>query len=97
MNEHQLRNEIAKKIRTIDLSEFTIKPRNSDISKNLNKLRNEVLAIVLDVDICELCERIELECDCVFCKICGRKEYYDAIFEGKCGACEDAQMIRGIK
>lgn len=99
MNEYQLRNEIAKKIREIDTAKYIRHALNYrwDTSKDLKNLMNEVLAVVLDVDLCELCELIEMECECVFCKVCGRKELDDEIYEGRCRACEDKQMIRGIK
>lgn len=49
------------------------------------------------MDKCEVCEKLETDCDCVYCKACGYKTTRDDMYKGKCGACEDKQMIRGIK
>lgn len=48
------------------------------------------------MDKCEICERLENECDCVYCRSCGYKELREEMYRGKCRACEDKQMVRGI-
>ena len=49
------------------------------------------------MDMCEVCNVIETSCDCVYCKSCGGKTARDDMWRGKCGDCEDIQMIRGIR
>lgn len=49
------------------------------------------------MDICEVCNQEEIKCDCVYCRLCGRKTTRDDMYNGKCGACEDKQMVGGIR
>ena len=49
------------------------------------------------MDICEICNELETNCDCVYCRACGRKTKRDDMYKGKCDACEDEQMVRGIR
>lgn len=49
------------------------------------------------MDTCEVCEKIETQCLCVYCRACGRKTTHDDMYRGKCGACEDRQMVQGIR
>lgn len=49
------------------------------------------------MDKCEVCEKLETDCDCVYCRSCGYKTMRDDMYKGKCSACEDKQMVQGIR
>lgn len=49
------------------------------------------------MDICEICNKEETTCECVYCKACGYKELKEEMYQGKCRACEDRQMVEGIR
>lgn len=46
--------------------------------------------------MCETCDLSNETCDCVPCRSCGHDTPRDDMWNGKCGACEDEQMVRGI-
>lgn len=49
------------------------------------------------MDICEVCEKLETDCVCVYCRACGYKELKEEMYQGKCRVCEEKQMIGGIR
>ena len=49
------------------------------------------------MDICEVCEKLETDCDCRYCKKCGEKDLRSEMYQGLCGWCEDSSMVRSIR
>ena len=50
-----------------------------------------------DLELCETCDNNKDNCTCVDCKSCGKSMQIEDAFQGKCGACEDKQMVQGIQ
>lgn len=46
--------------------------------------------------MCEACDLRSNSCQCVPCRACGHDTPPEDMWQGKCGACEDEQMVRGI-
>lgn len=51
----------------------------------------------MTVELCETCDNNVDNCDCVDCKSCGEQSKREDMYKGKCDACEDKQMVQGIR
>ena len=48
-------------------------------------------------ELCETCDNNVDNCKCVDCRSCGEKMEISSGYQGRCDACEDRQMVQGIR